>query len=108
MRLLSAAGNCFSWLVICALILPFAAIAQDSTVASAPDSKLVCVLGASGEARFADSPALVTVQGGIGTEAQGAALRAEIEQRFGRIDGVVTSVGSPEWNAPVAAASAQS
>jgi len=115
-----------------AALIPFVTLAQSGDAPARLESGLVCVIGASGSVgngivrellaaghrviavsrseqnlaairdRFADSPGLETVLGDVGTEAQGAALRDEIERRFGQLDGVVTSVGSPEWNARVA------
>lgn len=115
---------------LAAMIATSAAWAQPDGETSQTEAKTVCVIGASGNVgngivrellaaghrviavsrsedhldaireRFSGSAGLETVRGDVGTEAQGAALKTAIERRFGRIDAVVTSVGSPEWNAP--------
>jgi NAD(P)-dependent dehydrogenase (short-subunit alcohol dehydrogenase family) len=91
-------------------------------------AKTICVLGASGNVgngivrellaaghrviavsrsaenldaireRFAGAAQLETLQGGVGTDEQGAQLRDAVMSRFGKLDGVVASLSSPEWN----------
>jgi len=120
------------------LIAPSLVPAQPNEQAAGATVKTVCVLGASGNvgngivrellaaghrviavsrsssnldairARFAASERLETLQGDVGSDEAGLALRAALMSRFGRIDAVVASLGSPEWNASMSVLEAPS